>query len=207
VRRRCGPTLGAPCPRGLDLRSWSWSCGWAREKLSLGYIDVGSAAQAWDEGVAPTSVRNILAAMEGLHPRGGEGREGEFIAPRPAGGVLCRRLLHGTRRSANQEVYSPVPHEMSGRWCWLGGVSPHPNQGVRVGAKQARNLPTALGERDRPDQVPRCAIGMKVGGAASTTAFRADGVQLLKTPVGLLRKTVLRSAWVRSVRTECGRDS
>jgi len=187
----------SPVSSGLDPPLVELSCGWhARNSRWVTCGSVG-VRQSWERRFRPTPWRNILRRNGLGLPRGAAGPSwASSFAPRPPGVLACDFFTVET--SGLPLMYFLFSSFSSSfAWCWLGGVSPHPTGG---GCPQVRNLTTALGESDRPDQVPRCASDANmwalrhrvqapaygcetpvrapranaVGGALGSAAFRPD---------------------------------
>ena len=124
-------------------------------------------------------MRNILRRNGlGPAPRRGGPSWAEFLRSQAAGVLACDFFTVET--VALTRLYVLFFIELERRLVWLGGVTAHPT-GEWV-TQQARNLAMELGERTL--QVKLLVRDRDTKFVASfDTAFAADGVRVVKTPV------------------------
>src|SRR5437879_4609451 len=132
-------------------------------------------------------------------PRDGVGQPGpSSFVPRLLGSLACDFFTVET--VGLNRMYVLFFIELERRLVWLGGVTAHPT-GDWV-TQQARNLTMALAESVIPVTLLVRDRDAKFVGSFDT-AFAADGVRVVKTPVRAPRANAYAERWVRSVRTEC----
>jgi transposase InsO family protein len=199
VRRRWTYARKPRVHRGLDPALVELILRLARENPRWGYLRICGEGAKLGMRVSATSVRNILRRHGlGPAPRRGEPTWAEFLRSQAAGVLACDFFTVET--VALTRMYVLFFIELERRPVWLGGVSPHPT-GEWV-TQQARNLTMALAERaTRITLLVRDRDAKFV--SSFDTAFKADGVRVVKTPVRAPRANAYAERWVRSVRTEC----
>ncbi|MGH7043488.1 MAG: integrase core domain-containing protein [Acetobacteraceae bacterium] len=190
-RRRCPgrPRVDAAL-RELVLRL-------ARENPSWGCVRIQGELRKLGVHVGATTIRSLLRrAGIGPAPRRGGPTWSEFLRAQAQGIMACDFLTVDTvwlRR-----LYVLFFIEISSRRVHLAGVSANPNS-MWV-SQQARNL--AIDDRlgdvcylihDRDTKFSR----------PFDEVFRAEGVDVIKTPVRAPRANAIAERWVRSAREEC----
>jgi putative transposase len=90
--------------------------------------------------------------------------------------------------------------ELGSRRVHLAGCTDHPDG--RWVAQHARNLTMTLTERQRPVRFLIHDRDAKFS-AAFDEVFRADGVKVIRTPIGAPDANAHAERWVRTVRTDC----
>jgi hypothetical protein len=114
--------------------------------------------------------------------------------------LLHGNLLHSGTSNVSGDDRVMFFIELERRLVWLGRVTAHPTSEWTT--QQVRNLTMALAERaTRITLLVRDRDAKFV--SSFDTAFKADGVRIVKTPVRAPRANAYAERWVRSVRAEC----
>jgi hypothetical protein len=199
VRRRWTYRREPRRRKGLDPALVELVLRLAWENPRWGYLRIYGECAKLGMQVSATSVRNILRRNGlGPAPRRGGPTWAEFLRSQAAGVLACDFFTVETVELTRMYVLFFI--ELERRLVWLGGVTAHPTGEWMT--QQARNLTMALGERTA--QLKLLVRDRDAKFVASfDTAFKADGVRVVKTPVRAPRANAYAERWVRSARAEC----
>jgi putative transposase len=199
VRRRWTYRREPRVQRGLDPGVVELVLRLARENSRWGYLRICGECAKLGMRVSATSVRNIVRRHGlGPAPRRSGPSWTQFLRSQAAGVLACDFFTVETVGLTRMYVLFFI--ELERRLVWLGGVTAHPT-GDWV-TQQARNLTMALAESVIPVTLLVRDRDAKFVGSFDT-AFAADGVRVVKTPVRAPRANAYAERWVRSVRAEC----
>jgi transposase InsO family protein len=181
-----------PETRALVLRM-------ARENSRWGYRRIVAELAGLGISISATSVRKMLVEG-GLGPAGQRGGLSwrDFIRRQAKSMIACDFFTVDT--VALRRIYVLFFIEISTRRVHLAGMTAHPH-GAWV-AQQARNLAWDLQERDQPVR-----FLLRHNDAKFSRRFdevlRAEGVEVIRTPVEAPRANAIAERFVGTVRREC----
>ncbi len=171
----------------------------ARENPRWGYQRISGELAGLGLTVSSSSVRNILHAA-GLPPA--SERPGlswrEFLRRRAASMLACDFFTVDTLRSGTLYVLFFI--ELQTRRVHIAGITPNPS-GTWV-CQQARNLVWSLGDADRAVRFLICDRDSKFTDAFDAV-FRAEGVEIIRTPIRAPRANAIAERFVGTARREC----
>jgi putative transposase len=171
----------------------------ARENPRWGYQRIKGELLRLGVQVSATAIRSTLR-RHGLDPapRRAPGTWRAFLRQQAAGIIACDFFTVDTvwlRR-----LYVLVFIELDSRRVYLAGVTANPDRAWVT--QQARNLLLVLDERGR-----RLRFLLRDRDAKFSRSFddvfRAEGLEVLRTPVQAPKANAYAERWVRTVRAEC----
>jgi transposase InsO family protein len=170
----------------------------ARENRRRGYQRIAGELHG-GLAISATSVRRILAAA-GLGPAAA--RDGlswrQFIRSQARSTIACDFFTVDT--ISLRRIYVLFFIELSTRRVHLAGLTENPDGAWT--AQQARNLVFSLRDRDRPlEFLIRDNDGKFT--SAFDTAFNAEGIRVIHTPVRAPKANAVAERFVGTVRREC----
>jgi putative transposase len=168
----------------------------ARENRRWGYLRIKGELAKLGIDVSATTIRNVLR-RHGLGPAGQRGGPswGEFLRAQAAGLLSCDFFTMET--VALRRLYVLFFLEVGSRRVWLGGVTANPS-GAWV-TQQARNL--VASDASCPRLLIRDRDAKFTGDFDEV--FRAEGVEVVRTPLRAPKANAFAERWVRTVRGEC----
>jgi Integrase core domain. len=171
----------------------------ARENARWGYRRITGELAGLGFSVSATSVRKLLIES-GLGPVGKRGGLSwrEFIRHQAQSMIACDFFTVDT--VALRRIYVLFFIEVSSRRVHLAGLTENPD-GAWV-AQQARNLAWGLQERERPLRFLLRDNDAKFSGAFDEV-FRAEGVEVIRTPVEAPKANAIAERFVGTARREC----
>jgi len=171
----------------------------ARENAGWGYRRITGELAGLGFSVSATSVRKLLIES-GLGPAGKRGGLSwrEFIRHQAQSMIACDFFTVDT--VALRRIYVLFFIEVSSRRVHLAGLTENPD-GAWV-AQHARNLAWGLQERERPLRFLLRDNDAKFSGAFDEV-FRAEGVEVIRTPVEAPRAKAIAERFVGTARREC----
>jgi transposase InsO family protein len=171
----------------------------ARENPRWGYRRITGELIGLGIQISQTSVRNVLIGA-GIGPAGQHGGISwrDFIRGQAQSIIACDFFTVDT--ITLRRIYVLFFIELSTRRVRLAGLTENPDGAWT--AQQARNLAFSLPERDRPlEFLVRDNDGKFT--RAFDTVFEAEGIRVIRTPVGAPKANAVAERFVGTIRREC----
>lgn len=198
ARRWTYPTRAPGRPR-ISAETRALVLRMARENPRWGYRRIVGELTGLGISLSATSVRKLLVEA-GLGPAGQRGGLSwrEFIRRQAESMIACDFFTVDT--ISLRRIYVLFFIEISTRRVHLAGTTENPD-GAWV-ARQARNLTWDLQERERPVRILLRDNDAKFG-RAFDDVFRAEDIEVIRSPVEAPKANAIAERFVGTVRREC----
>jgi hypothetical protein len=171
----------------------------ARENPHWGYQRIAGELKSLGLAASPTTVRKVLAGA-GVSPAPERARQSWrlFLRQQAASTLACDFFTIETL--ALQRIYVFFFISLATRRLEFIACTPNPD-GAWV-AQQARNLTMQLSEQERRFRLLIHDRDRKFS-RAFDEVFRAEGIEVIRTPVQAPNANAVAERWVRTVRSDC----